>query len=89
MRDGAVLFAVGQRLLAYALMDVIQTFKEVSGRPVPYVIDQRRVGDVAICYADPTLAKNLLGWTSKRSLTQMCADHWHFQMKNPNGYRGA
>ncbi|GEC56472.1 UDP-glucose 4-epimerase [Bradyrhizobium japonicum] len=72
-----------------SVMDVIQTFKEVSGRPVPYVIDQRRVGDVAICYADPTLAKNLLGWTSKRSLTQMCADHWHFQMKNPNGYRGA
>jgi UDP-glucose 4-epimerase len=72
-----------------SVMDVIQTFKEVSGRPVPYVIDQRRVGDVAICYADPALAKNLLGWTSKRSLTQMCADHWHFQMKNPNGYRGA
>ncbi|MFQ3455426.1 UDP-glucose 4-epimerase GalE [Bradyrhizobium sp. UFLA01-814] len=72
-----------------SVMDVIQTFKEVSGRPVPYVIDQRRVGDVAICYADPVLAKNLLGWTSKRSLTQMCADHWHFQMKNPNGYRGA
>ncbi|MGY3133527.1 UDP-glucose 4-epimerase [Bradyrhizobium sp. USDA 4503] len=72
-----------------SVMDVIRTFKEVSGRPVPYVIDQRRVGDVAICYADPTLAKNLLGWTSARSLTQMCADHWHFQMKNPNGYRGA
>ncbi|MVT69669.1 UDP-glucose 4-epimerase GalE [Bradyrhizobium pachyrhizi] len=72
-----------------SVMDVIQTFKEVSGRPVPYVIDQRRVGDVATCYADPTLAKNLLGWTSTRSLTQMCADHWHFQMKNPNGYRGA
>ncbi|MCP1840105.1 UDP-glucose 4-epimerase [Bradyrhizobium sp. USDA 4524] len=72
-----------------SVMDVIRTFKEVSGRPIPHVIDQRRVGDVAICYADPTLAKNLLGWTSTRSLTQMCADHWHFQMKNPNGYRGA
>ncbi|WFU33428.1 UDP-glucose 4-epimerase GalE [Bradyrhizobium brasilense] len=72
-----------------SVMDVIRTFKEVSGRPVPYVIDQRRIGDVAICYADPTLARNLLGWTSTRSLTQMCADHWHFQMKNPNGYRGA
>ncbi|MCP3416933.1 UDP-glucose 4-epimerase GalE [Bradyrhizobium brasilense] len=72
-----------------SVMDVIRTFKEVSGRPIPHVIDQRRVGDVAICYADPTLAKNLLGWTSTRSLTQMCADHWHFQMKNPSGYRGA
>jgi UDP-glucose 4-epimerase len=71
-----------------SVMEVVQTFEAVSGRPVPYVIDQRRVGDVAICYADPTLAKNLLGWTSKRSLTQMCADHWHWQMQNPNGYRG-
>jgi UDP-glucose 4-epimerase len=66
----------------------IRTFEVVSGRPIPYVIDKRRVGDVAICYADPALARRLLGWTSRRSLTQMCADHWRWQMKNPNGYRG-
>ncbi|KRQ97128.1 UDP-glucose 4-epimerase GalE [Bradyrhizobium valentinum] len=71
-----------------SVLEVVRTFEVVSGRPIPYVIDERRVGDVAICYADPTLAKRLLGWTSRRSLTQMCADHWRWQMKNPNGYRG-
>lgn len=72
-----------------SVLEVIKTFEAVSGRPVPYVIDRRRSGDVAICYADPTLAKNLLGWTSRRSLTQMCTDHWRWQMQNPNGYRGS
>lgn len=72
-----------------SVMEVIQTFEAESGRPVPYVIDQRRVGDVAICYADPALAKRLLGWKSTRSLKQMCADHWRWQMQNPNGYRAA
>jgi UDP-glucose 4-epimerase len=70
-----------------SVLEVVRTFEVVSGRPIPYVIDERRVGDVATCYADPTLARSLLGWTSRRSLTQMCADHWHWQMKNPNGYR--
>jgi UDP-glucose 4-epimerase len=71
-----------------SVLEVVRTFEAVSGRPIPYVIGERRVGDVAICYADPTLARKLLGWTSRRSLTQMCADHWRWQVKNPNGYRG-
>jgi UDP-glucose 4-epimerase len=71
-----------------SVLEVVRTFEAVSGRRIPYVIGERRVGDVAICYADPTLAGTLLGWTSRRSLTQMCADHWHWQMKNPNGYCG-
>jgi UDP-glucose 4-epimerase len=54
-----------------------------------YGSDERRGGDVATCYADPTLAERLRGWKSGLSLTQMCADHWRWQMKNPNGYRGA
>ncbi|MGY3697521.1 UDP-glucose 4-epimerase [Bradyrhizobium sp. USDA 3240] len=72
-----------------SVLEVIKTFETVSGRPVPYVIDQRRGGDVATCYADPTLAKNLLGWTSQRSLTQMCTDHWRWQKQNPTGYRSS
>jgi UDP-glucose 4-epimerase len=71
-----------------SVLEVVRTFEVVSGRPIPYVIGERRVGDVATCYADPTLAKRLWGWQSSRSLTQMCADHWRWQMKNPNGYRG-
>jgi UDP-glucose 4-epimerase len=71
-----------------SVLEVVRTFEIVSGRPIPYVFSERRPGDVATCYADPTLARKLLGWRSRRSLTQMCADHWRWQMKNPNGYRG-
>jgi UDP-glucose 4-epimerase len=70
-----------------SVLEVVRTFEVVSGRPIPYVIGERRAGDVAICYADPTLAEAVLGWKSARSLTQMCADHWRWQSKNPNGYR--
>jgi UDP-glucose 4-epimerase len=71
-----------------SVLEVIRTFEAVSGRSVPYEIGERRAGDVAICYADPTFAKEALGWTSARSLAQMCADHWCWQLKNPNGYLG-
>lgn len=71
-----------------SVLDVVRTFEAASGRSIPYEILERRTGDVAVCYADPTLAKNALGWTSTRSLQQMCADHWRWQLQNPNGYRG-
>ncbi|WP_024516049.1 UDP-glucose 4-epimerase GalE [Bradyrhizobium sp. Tv2a-2] len=70
-----------------SVLEVIRAFEAVSGRPVPYEIAERRAGDVAICYADPTLAGETLDWHSARSLVQMCADHWRWQLKNPNGYR--
>jgi UDP-glucose 4-epimerase len=70
-----------------SVLEVIRTFEAVSGRRVPYEIGERRDGDVAVCYADPTLAGETLGWQSARSLAQMCADHWRWQLKNPNGYR--
>jgi UDP-glucose 4-epimerase len=72
-----------------SVLEVVRTFEAVSGRPVPYEIGERRAGDVAVCYADPTLAGETLGWQSARSLTEMCADHWRWQLKNPNGYRGS
>ena len=70
-----------------SVLEIIRTFEAVSGRPVPYEIRERRAGDVAVCYADPTLAGEILGWQSSRSLAQMCADHWRWQLKNPDGYR--
>ena len=72
-----------------SVLEVVRTFEKVSGRSVPYSIGNRRAGDVAVCYADPSLAEGVLGWRSQRSLTQMCADHWRWQLKNPNGYRAA
>jgi UDP-glucose 4-epimerase len=71
-----------------SVLEVIRTFEAVSGRSVPYKIGERRAGDVAICYADPTFAKEALGWKSARSLEQMCADLWRWQLMNPNGYHG-
>jgi UDP-glucose 4-epimerase len=48
------------------LLEVVRTFEVVSGRSIPYAIGERRAGDVAICYADPTLAQDALGWKSTR-----------------------
>ncbi|AND91405.1 UDP-glucose 4-epimerase GalE [Bradyrhizobium diazoefficiens] len=71
-----------------SVLDIVRTFESVSGRSIPYEIGERRAGDVAACYADPTVAKDALGWASTRSLEQMCADHWRWQLQNPNGYQG-
>jgi UDP-glucose 4-epimerase len=72
-----------------SVLEIVRTFESVSGRSIPYEIRERRAGDVAACYADPTFAKNALGWASTRSLEQMCADHWRWQLQNPNGYQGS
>ena len=70
----------------YSVLEVIAAFEEASGRKIPYVITERRAGDVAECYADPSKAKQELGWQAERDLLQMCADSWRWQVNNPNGY---
>ena len=54
---------------------------------LPYVIDPRRPGDIDICYADCTKAKEELGWEAQYGIDKMCEDAWRWQSKNPNGYR--
>ncbi len=71
-----------------SVLEAVRAVEKASGRLVPYVIAPRRAGDVAQCYADPSLAKRLLGWEAKHTLEQMCADAWRWQSGNPNGYRG-
>ncbi|HUR90622.1 MAG TPA: UDP-glucose 4-epimerase GalE [Ramlibacter sp.] len=71
----------------YSVLDVVKAFEKASGRKVPYRIAPRRAGDVAQCYADPALAREVIGWEAKRSLDEMCADTWRWQSANPNGYR--
>lgn len=56
-------------------------------RAVPSQIMPRRAGDVEAMYADPSLAKTMLGWTAKRNLKDMCNDTWRWQSTNPNGYK--
>ncbi len=69
-----------------SVLEMIEAFEHVSGRPVPYEIVARRPGDIATCWADPSLARELLHWTASRDLTQMCEDVWRWQSGNPRGY---
>jgi UDP-glucose 4-epimerase len=73
--------------IGYSVLDVVNAFAKVSAKPIPYEFLPRRAGDVAINYADPSLADNLLGWKATRNLEQMCADTWKWQSSNPNGYK--
>ena len=72
--------------VGYSVMDVIRAYEKVIGRPIPYRVTDRRSGDVALYYADPSLARDLLGWRAERNLEQMCADSWRWQSQNPMGY---
>lgn len=70
----------------YSVLDVIKAFENASGREVPHKVVARRPGDVAACYADPTRARQTLGWSAQRGLPEMCADAWRWQSSNPQGY---
>ncbi len=62
-----------------SVLEMVRAFERASGRAVPYRIVARRPGDVAQCWADPALAQQLLGWTAKLGLDQMCEDAWRWQ----------
>ena len=71
---------------SYSVLEVIAAFEKACGKKIEFQIGPRRSGDVAECYADPSLAKEILGWSAKYDLRQMCDDAWNWQSKNPNGY---
>ncbi|GAP65650.1 udp-glucose 4-epimerase protein [Mizugakiibacter sediminis] len=70
----------------YSVLEVVRAFEAASGRPVPVRFAPRRAGDVAACYADPSLAERLMGWKAELGLERMCADAWRWQSANPRGY---
>ncbi|MCU7373147.1 UDP-glucose 4-epimerase GalE [Paucibacter sp. O1-1] len=70
----------------YSVLEVVRAFEAASGKAVPYKLVPRRAGDVAACYADPTLARQRLGWEAKHDLDRMCEDSWRWQSMNPKGY---
>jgi len=70
----------------YSVLEVVRAFAAASGRTIPYRVVPRREGDVAECWADPSLARALLGWRAERGLDEMCADAWRWQSANPRGY---
>lgn len=70
----------------YSVFQLIHAFEKAVGKPIPYVVKERRPGDIAACYADPTLANTELGWKAERGLEEMCEDAWRWQKNNPNGF---
>ncbi len=70
----------------HSVLDVVRAYAAASGRDVPYQVVARRPGDTAACYADPTLAAQLLGWRAELDLARMCADSWRWQSLNPQGF---
>ena len=70
----------------YSVFDMIKAFEGASGVKIPYEVVARRVGDLSEYYADPTLAKKVLGWEAQLGIDRMCADSWRWQKNNPKGY---
>ncbi len=72
----------------YSVLDVLHAYEKACGKTLPYVVDPRRPGDIAACYADPKKALDEMGWKAELGIEEMCASSWNWQSKNPNGYRG-
>jgi UDP-glucose 4-epimerase len=70
----------------YSVLEVVAAFEKACGKPIPYRIVERRPGDIAACFADPSKARRELGWWAERGIDEMCADVWRWQSANPDGY---
>lgn len=71
----------------YSVVEMVNAFEKASGKKVPYQIAQRRVGDIATCFADPSYAKKVLDWEVRKGIDEMCEDSWRWQSNNPEGYK--
>lgn len=71
----------------YSVLEMVRAFENVNGVNIPYVIDQRRSGDIATCYSAPDKALDVLGWKAVYGIDEMVRDSWNWQKKNPQGYR--
>lgn len=84
-RPGVVTYNLGTGR-GYSVLEMIRAFEQASGQSIPYDIVERRTGDIATCYADPTLAKRELDWSAQLGVDDMVRDTWSWQSRNPNGY---
>ena len=73
--------------IGYSVLEMIEAFSKSSAKQVAYKIVARRPGDIACCYANPALAKELLGWQAEHGIQEMCDDTWRWQSNNPMGYK--
>ncbi len=72
--------------IGYSVLDIVHAFEKACGKPLNYKIVDRRPGDLATCYSDPSKALETLGWKAERGLDEMCEDSWRWQKNNPEGY---
>jgi UDP-glucose 4-epimerase len=70
----------------YSVLEMMKAYEKASGREIPYMLEGRRTGDVASCYADTEKARRELGFSACRGIEDMCRDSWNWQLKNPNGF---
>ena len=70
----------------YSVLDIVKNFEAANDIKIPYVIKDRRPGDIATCYCNPGKAERELGWKAQYGIKEMCADSWRWQKNNPNGY---
>ena len=68
--------------IGYSVLDIVNVFSKINDIEVPYKIVDRRPGDIAACYADPSYAFDKLGWKATKSLEEMCKDAWNFVIKS-------
>jgi UDP-glucose 4-epimerase len=71
-----------------SVLEMLAAFERAVGRPIPYEVVPRRPGDIATSYADPSKANAELGWSTHRTVDDMCADTWRWQSQNPQGFAG-
>jgi UDP-glucose 4-epimerase len=84
-RPGTAVYNLGTGR-GYSVLEMVAAFERAAGRKIPYEIVGRRPGDIAECYADPSRAKQELGWSAIRGIEEMCRDAWRWQSGNPDGY---
>lgn len=84
MSEGIAVYNLGAGR-GYSVLEMLDTFTRISGRPVPYEIVARRPGDIAKCYADPSKANRELGWRARHTIEDICRDAWNWQVMSSDG----
>jgi len=87
-KPGVVAYNLGTGQ-GYSVLDMVRAAERASGKTIAYRIVERRPGDIAACFADPTLAARELGWRAERGIEAMTRDAWNWQKMNPQGYPSA
>jgi UDP-glucose 4-epimerase len=84
-KPGVVTYNLGTGR-GYSVLEMVAAFEKAAGKKIPYKVVERRSGDIASCYADPSLAIKELNWSSEKGIDEMCSDSWKWQSNNPDGY---